>query len=107
MIAKLLTRMRGFLPFRAKFGDPGKTHAEALLDSSPVVKSAVRRVNPGASLKHTKTTISVLCALFAFAAEAQQEGFEDSRFEVRVGSQTFTSFTTRLRLDSEYARYRH
>jgi hypothetical protein len=53
-------------------------------------------------LKHT-TTILVLCALFAFAAEAQaqQEGFEDSRFEVRVGSQSFTSFTTRLRLDSD------
>ena len=101
MIAKLLTQMRGFLPFRAKFGDPDKTHGKALLDSSAVVKSAVRRPTPGATLKHT-TTISVLCALFAFAAEAQQqEGFEDSRFEVRVGSQTFTSFTTRLRLDSE------
>jgi hypothetical protein len=100
MIAKLRAQMRGFLPFRAKFRDRGKTHAKALLDSSAVVKSAVRRPTPGATLKHT-TTISVLCALFAFAAQAQQEGFEDSRFEVRVGSQTFTSFTTRLRLDSE------
>jgi len=100
MIAKLLTPLRGFLPFRANFIDRGKTRAQALVDSSLVVESAVRRPTPGATLKHT-ITISVLCALFAFAAEAQQDDFEDSRVEFRIGSQSFTSFTTRVRLDSD------
>ena len=45
--------------------------------------------------------IAILCVVFASAAHAQQEGFEDSRLEFRIGSQTFTKFSTRLRLDSE------
>jgi hypothetical protein len=47
------------------------------------------------------TTISVLCLLFASAAHAQEQGFEDSRLEFRVGGQAFTQFTTRVRIDSE------
>jgi hypothetical protein len=51
-------------------------------------------------LRPTKT-IAIFCVLFSSAAQAQTDGFEDARVEVRLGSQTFTSFTTRLRLDSE------
>jgi hypothetical protein len=46
-------------------------------------------------------TIAIFCVLCASAAQAQTEGFEDARVEVRIGSQTFTKLSTRLRLDSE------
>jgi hypothetical protein len=51
-------------------------------------------------LKPTKP-ISILCLLLASAAHAQEQGFEDSRLEFRIGGQAFTQFTTRLRIDSE------